>query len=181
MKEKIMPALILTIVCAVVCGLLAVVNALTRDKIVQAEADKVQRSLVSVFGEGSYAPLDMHYDGVAQVYAGKGLTIYDITVDGYSKNGIRALVGIDENGAVAAVGIVSCGETAGVGTKITAPDYLAKFAGVSDESGYPDMISGATFSSKGIRAAVTLALACSRSQQQPEKMPDNSGGGVQNG
>ena len=163
MKEKILPSLVLTIVCAVVCGLLAVVNALTRDKIVQAEADKVQRSLVSVFGEGSYAPLDMHYDGVAQVYAGNGLTIYDITVDGYSKNGIRALVGIDENGAVKAVGIVSCGETAGVGTKITAPDYLAKFAGVSDESGYPDMISGATFSSKGIRRAVTLALECSRS------------------
>ena len=163
MKEKILPALVLTIVCAVVCGLLAVVNALTRDKIVQAEADKVQRSLVSVFGEGNYQPLDMYYEGVSQVYDGNGLTIYDITVDGYSKNGIRALIGIDDQGEVAAVGIVSCGETAGVGTKVAAPDYLAKFRGAKDESGYPDMISGATFSSKGIRRAVTLALECSRS------------------
>lgn len=162
MKEKILPSLVLTIVCAVVCGLLAVVNSLTRDKIVQAESDKVQRSLVSVFGEGSYQPLDRRYDGVTQVFSGNGLTIYDITVDGYSKGGIRALVGIDESGTVSGVGIVSCGETAGVGTKITAPDYLAGFRGAADESGYPDMISGATFSSKGIRAAVTLAIECSK-------------------
>ena len=167
MKERIMPSLVLTIVCAVVCGLLAVVNALTRDKIAQAETDKVQRSLVSVFGEGSYTPQDVQYDGVEQVYlSDQGITVYDITTDGYSKGGIRALIGIDRNGAVSAVGIVSCGETAGVGTKITAPEYLAEFCGASDADGFPDAISGATFSSKGIRAAVELALECSRGGAQ---------------
>lgn len=167
MKERILPSLVLTVVCAVVCGLLAVVNVLTRDKIVQAEADKVQRSLVSVFGEGSYQPLDMRYEGVSQVFiSDKGTTIYDITVDGYSKDGIRALIGIDETGAVSAVGIVSCAETAGVGTKITDPGYLNGFSGAADESAYPDMISGATFSSKGLRQAVTIALTCSKGGAQ---------------
>ncbi len=161
MKEKLYPTLILTLVCAVVCGLLAVVNAATQDKIVQAEADKVQKSLVSVFGEGQYTPLDAQFEGVTAVYrSDKGLTIYDITADGYAKGGIRALVGIDGEGKIAAVGIVSCQETAGVGTKITAPDYLAKFGGVQTAEDCPDAISGATFSSKGLRSAVTLALEC---------------------
>ncbi len=165
MKEKIFPSLVLTIVCAVVCGLLAAVQALTRDKIVQAESDKVQRSLTSVFGEGQYTPLDVQYAGISQVYeSDSGLTIYDITADGYSKGGIRVLVGID-GGSVAAVGIVSCGETAGVGTKITDSGYLSQFAQAADESGYPDIISGATFSSKGLRSAVTLALECSKGGQ----------------
>ena len=167
MKEKLLPSLVLTLVCAIVCGLLAAVHALTRDKIVQAESDKVQNSLTSVFGRGTYTPLNVQYDGVSQVYSnGAGLTIYDITADGYSKGGIRALIGIDENGTVAAVGIVSCEETAGVGTKITDPAYLDGFTGAAGADGYPDMISGATFSSRGIRAAVTLALECSKGGTQ---------------
>ena len=63
MKEKIFPSLVLTIVCAVVCGLLAAVQALTRDKIVQAESDKVQRSLTSVFGRCSIPRLTCSMQG----------------------------------------------------------------------------------------------------------------------
>lgn len=165
MKEKLLPSVVLTLVCAIVCGLLAVVNFLTRDKIARAEEDKIRNGLVSVFGERQFEPLDMSFEGVNQVYRSEDMLIFDIVTDGYSKGGIHALIGIDEASCVAAVGIVSCGETAGVGTKITAPDYLDKFNGAADESGYPDMISGATFSSKGLRNAVTLALDCSRSRE----------------
>lgn len=163
MKEKLLPSAVVTLVCAVVCGLLAVVNAATHDKIVQAESDKVQQSLTAVFGEGTYTPLDTQYEDVSQVFSSdKGLTIYDITADGYAKGGIRALIGITGDGCVAAVGIVSCTETAGVGTKITAPDYLAQFVGAADADDCPDAISGATFSSGGLRGAVDLALECSK-------------------
>ena len=122
MKEKLLPSAVLTIVCAVVCGLLAAANAATHDKIVQAEADKVQKSLVRCFGEGTYTPLETAFEGVTAVYESTdGLQIYDITADGYSKGGIRALIGIAQDGSIAGIGIVSCGETAGVGTKITDP------------------------------------------------------------
>ena len=120
-KENILPGVVLTLVCAIVCGLLAVVNALTYDKIAEAEANKVQKSLVAVFGEDTYTETGASFEGVTAVYSSSGgLTIYDITADGYSKGGIRALIGIDADGAIAGVGIVSCGETAGVGTKIKA-------------------------------------------------------------
>lgn len=165
-KENILPGVVLTLVCAIVCGLLAVVNALTYDKIAEAEANKVQKSLVAVFGEDTYTETEASFEGVTAVYSSSsGLTIYDITADGYSKGGIRALIGIGEDGAVAGVGIVSCGETAGVGTKITAADYLARFTGAKDQSGYPDIISRATFSSNGLRRAVDLALQCEKEGQ----------------
>jgi electron transport complex protein RnfG len=158
MKEKIIPSLVLTIVCAIVCGLLAVVNLVTKDKIAQAEIDKVQKSLVSVFGEDTYTQIDAQPEGVTAVYTSQsGLTIFDITADGYSKGGIRALIGFHEDGTIANVGIVSCGETAGVGTKIQDNSYLTQYAGAADSTDYPDLISGATFSSTGLRNAVELA------------------------
>ena len=143
-KENILPGVVLTLVCAIVCGLLAVVNALTYDKIAEAEANKVQKSLVAVFGEDTYTETGASFEGVTAVYSSSGgLTIYDITADGYSKGGIRALIGIDADGAIAGVGIVSCGETAGVGTKITAADidgwdslmHITLISAVEDEFG----------------------------------------------
>ena len=161
MKHIILPPIVLTVVCAAVCGLLAAVNAATSDKIAQAEINKVQKSLVTVFGEGTYTEQPQSFEGVTAVYrSDSGLTIYDITADGYAKGGIRALVGINADGSIGAVGIVSCGETAGVGTKVTEKDYLAQFAGAKDASGYPDIISKATFSSNGLRSAVQLAQDC---------------------
>lgn len=158
MKKTLLPSLVLMLVCAAVCGLLAGADLLTRDKIAQEENDKVQKSLTAVFGQDSYTQLPDTVEGVTAIYRSSTDTvIFDITVDGYAKGGIRTLVGISPDGSVAAVGIVSCGETAGVGTKITEPGYLAEFAGAADASGYPDLISHATFSSDGLRNAVQLA------------------------
>lgn len=168
MKEKIMPSVVVTLVCAIVCGLLAAVNAATADRIVQAEADKVQRSLAAVFGEDTYTQaetsveyLTSDYSRVTAIYQNsRNYTIYDVTADGYAKGGIRVLVGIAEDGSVAGVGFVSCGETAGIGTRVTEDSYLAGFSGATGLPDYPDMISGATFSSRGLRDAVQLAQAC---------------------
>ncbi len=161
--KHVIPPLVLTLVCAVVCGLLAVVNAVTEDKIAQAEIDKLQNSLISVFGEGTYTQLDADFDGVTAVYSSEdGITIFDITTDGYAAGGIRALIGIAGDGTVANVGIVSCAETPGVGTKILENGYAAGYAGAALSgdavSGGPDLISGATKSSNGLRNAVALAL-----------------------
>lgn len=158
MKKKLMPSLILTLVSAVVCGLLAAANLLTRDKIAQAEADKVQKSLTDVFGEDTYTQLPDTMEGVTAIYQNSsGITIFDITADGYAKSSIRTLVGINPDGSIADVGIVSCKETAGIGTRILEPDYLTGFSGAADITEYPDLISHATFSSTGLRNAVSLA------------------------
>ncbi len=157
--QKILPSLVLMLVCAVVCGLLAAANAVTKDKIVQAEAEKVQKSLTAVFGEDTYTEIENTAENVTAVYENsKGMLIFDITADGYAKGGIRALIGVNPDGTITSVGIVSLSETPGLGTKINDPAYLSKYAGVSDPANAPDAISGATYSSKGLKNAVSTAL-----------------------
>ena len=117
--KSFMPPLVLMIVCIVVSGLLAFASDLTAPKIEQAQKDKLNKSLNEVFGEADYNVLDSEYDGVTQVITDdKGRAIFDITVDGYSKGGIQALIGIDSNGHVCGISIVSISETAGLGTKV---------------------------------------------------------------
>ncbi len=169
--KKLLPSLVLTLVCAVVCGLLAVVNAVTKDKIAQAETDKLQNSLTAVFGEGTYTTLEQSFEGVTAVYQSEdGIIIFDITVDGYSSGGIRALVGVASDGTVAGTGIVSCSETPGLGTQIQENGYAAGYTGASlsgtDVTGGPDLISGATKSSTGLKNAVVLALTTYSQMQE---------------
>ena len=160
MMQKILPTAVLTLVCAVVCALLALAHMVTRDRIEAAEIEKVQKSLASVFGEKTYTALDTVPEGVTAVYrSSDGLTIYDITADGYARGGLRVLTGLSPDGRIAGVGIVSCGETAGIGTSVTEESYLSCFTGAADEAAYPDAISGATFSSGGLHRAVALAQA----------------------
>ena len=85
-----------------------------------------------------------------------------VTADGYNKGGIQAVVGIDKEGAVTGITFVSVTETPGLGTKVqTNPELLAdnltglKSAGEVDSC---DGITGATFSSKGLKNAVKCAL-----------------------
>ncbi len=158
--EKILPSLVLMCVCAVVCGLLALANMATADKIEQAQAEKVQASLISAFGEDTYTTIDIEEtDGINAVYeSSDGIMIFDITTSGYSKNGINVLIGVDTDGSISGIGIVSLSETAGLGTKINDSTFLAKYVGIDDITNAPDGITGATYSSNGLKTAVELAL-----------------------
>lgn len=165
--QKIIPSLVLMLVCAVVCGLLAAANAVTKDKIAQAEAEKVQKSLTAVFGEDTYTELENTAEDITAVYENsKGMLIFDVTADGYAKGGIRALIGINPDGTVASVGIVSLSETPGLGTKINDPAYLSKYTGIVGVKEAPDAISGATYSSKGLKRAVDTALMAFAQQKE---------------
>ena len=155
------------LVCAAVCGLLAAANSVTKDKIAQAEAEKVQKSLTAVFGEDTYTELENTAEDITAVYENsKGMLIFDVTADGYAKGGIRALIGINPDGTVASVGIVSLSETPGLGTKINDPAYLSKYTGIVGVKEAPDAISGATYSSKGLKRAVDTALTAFAQQKE---------------
>ena len=94
-------------------------------------------------------------------------TVIQVCTDGYSKDGINVLVGIDENGRLSGIEFVSLGETPGLGSKTTLPDHTNKFQGVSgaitmDKAGegtYIAPVTGASYSSKAVFNAVAAALA----------------------
>lgn len=158
--KKFAPPLVLMTVCIIVSGLLAFANHLTKPKIEAAQEEKLNTALTDVFGKAEYKALDLEFDGVTQIITDdKGRAVFDITVDGYSKNGIQALVGIDKNGEICGIGIVSISETAGLGTRVNDEKYLGKYVGLSTPDFSDDtIISGATYSSKGMRKAVKTAL-----------------------
>lgn len=155
------PPLVLSVICIAVSGLLAFANQLTAPRIAKAQEEKLSKSLVEVFGEADYKTLDKSFENVNQVITDENnRAVFDITVDGYSKDGIEALIGIDSDGKVCGIGIVSLKETTGIGTRIQANDYIEKFIGL-DNDDFPDdtIISGATYSSKGMRNAVSIAVS----------------------
>lgn len=160
MREKIMPPLVLTLICVIISGLLVLANAATKDKIAQAQQDKLNTSLEALFGEGQYTPLeDLHYDGVTQVIrSAKNEVIFEITVDGYSTDGLQLLIGIDPEGKLAGISFVSIGETPGLGTKVQDDSFLRQFMGISSSDFTITPVTGATYSSNGMKHAVTIAM-----------------------
>ena len=83
----------------------------------------------------------------------------EIVADGYSKGGIDVLIGFDESGTVCGIEFVALGETPGLGSKVRDEEWFRnQFIGVSEDSYSFDAISGATFSSKGLKRAVDTAL-----------------------
>lgn len=158
--KSVTPPLVLALVCVAVSGLLAFANQLTAPRIAQAQEEKLSKSLVEVFGEADYKTIDKSFENVNQVITDQNnRAVFDITVDGYSKDGIQALIGIDGDGKICGIGIVSLKETTGIGTRIEANDYIGKFIGLYNAD-FPDdtIISGATYSSKGMRNAVSIAM-----------------------
>ncbi|MBQ8906385.1 MAG: FMN-binding protein [Ruminococcus sp.] len=159
MREKIVPPLVLLLICICVSGLLVLANAATKDKIRAAQEEKLKQSLVDVFGEADYQTLEQTYEGVTQVIRDdKNRVIFDITVDGYAKDGLQLLIGIDESGAVCGISIVSIGETPGLGTKVQGDAFLEQFNGINSAAFTVDTITGATYSSNGMKKAVETVM-----------------------
>lgn len=160
MMKNFMPPLVLMTVCIIVSGLLAFANDLTLPKIEKAQQEKLQTSLNEVFGEADYKVSELSFDGITQIITDdKKRAIFDITVDGYAKDGIQTLIGIDESGEICGISIVSIAETAGLGTKVQNKAYLSNYIGLSSPEFSSDtIITGATYSSKGMQKAVSIAL-----------------------
>jgi electron transport complex protein RnfG len=173
MKEKIMPPLVLTVICIVVCGLLVLAYNATYVDNTGVLTDDMREGCVDIFGEGDYAilldetaetktPVTFDTEGVDSIITDSDneRCIIEITQDGYSTGGLHILVGINSDGEVEGISFLSIGETPGLGTKVQDESFLSKFKGFtadSDENTI-DNVTAATYSSKGMKAAVRKAV-----------------------
>lgn len=162
MKCKIMPSLVLTIICAVAAVLLVFSYELTKDRIAEQKQIRFNKSVTALFGETEATLINDNFgEDLVQAIAvtSDGKTAIQVAADGYSKGGINVLIGIDENGTVSGIDFVSLGETPGLGTKIRDnEDFRQQFYGASAPDVQIDTISNATFSSNGLKKAVDTAL-----------------------
>lgn len=162
MKEKILPTIVLTIICTAAALLLTLAHEVTKDSIAMQKELKFGRTVEQLFGQCEIKMLDDNFgcDEIKNIaVTTDGRTAVEIVADGYSKGGIDILVGIDESGAVSGIEFVALGETPGLGSKVRDEEaFRGQFIGASDDSYGFDAISGATYSSKGMKRAVDTAL-----------------------
>lgn len=168
-RSMIMPPLVLMLICVICCGLLAIANHITKDKIAAAEADAIQTSLQQLPDAGTFTeitdftPADNEKATATALYVDENeQAAVLITADGYNKGGLQVVIGVDHDGTVTGVAFVSISETPGLGTKVQSnPELLLdNLIGLSDPAAVDevDSISGATYSSQGLIAAVSCAL-----------------------
>lgn len=159
MRDSIKAPLVLMLISAGICGLLALANDLTDEKIQETEAKALQESLTAAFGEGEYTALSQQYEGINQVIRDtKDRLIFDITATGYETDGQHLLVGIAADGTVCGISVVTISDSPTQAARVQEEAFLSQFVGQSDPAFSYDAVAGATKSSEGIRSAVTLAL-----------------------
>lgn len=173
MKDKLMPPIILTLICVIVSGLLVLAYNVTYVDNTGVMTDQLKKSSEEIFGKSDYEIMTKEdsegkktvitYGKVINVIKDKNnadRVIFEVKTDGYAKDGIDVLVGLDKDGKVQGVSVVALGETPGLGTKVSDKDFLKKFKDKksADEINEVDGISGATYSSKGVKNAIKEAL-----------------------
>ena len=160
--SKIIPSVVLTIICIVSSILLVFAHDVTKENIDKQKEQKFSSSVEALFGktDSTLVEGDFSDDIEAIAVTPDGKTAIQVTADGYSKGGINILVGIDENGSISGIEFVSLGETPGLGSKVRdIPTFREQFYGKKDASEVQlDAVSGATFSSRGMESAVKKAL-----------------------
>lgn len=173
MKEKIMPPFVLTVICIVICFLLVLAYNATYVDNTGVLTDDMAAGCEEIFGEGNYeilldqsqqekTPLTFDVEGVNSVIVDKEneKCIVEITEDGYSKGGLHILIGINSLGQADGIYFLSIGETPGLGTKVQNQEFLDNFKGFdaqTDENSI-DNVTGASYSSKGMKSAVKKAV-----------------------
>lgn len=168
------PIIVLVLICAIMSGLLALTNSITKPIIDEAEKEANRAARLEVLpaaaGQGDTADADPFEevtvdglpDSITGVYKADGVGYtFSITTQGYGgKNTLKMAVGIDMDGKITGVKVLSHSETAGLGSKITTDaNFYGQFPGL-DAAGAAgaDTISGATFSSKYYKAAIADAF-----------------------
>ncbi len=147
--------LILGLICTVASASLAVVNSLTKSRIMaQAQAEE-EASLKSVITEGvRFEPVKSKDEIIYYKAYDKGGNFLAVAFKsqgkGYSST-IETMAGMTRDGTLTAIKVVSQNETPGLGARIAEPEFTARFMNKNtQEVASVEAITGATISSKAV-------------------------------
>ncbi|MBQ2581208.1 MAG: FMN-binding protein [Ruminococcus sp.] len=173
MKSKVMPPLVLTLICIIVCGLLVIAHDAAIKDNTGVLTDEMKKGCTGIFGEGEYEMLtkktdkgtepvtfgDKHLNSVIVDKQNKNC-LMEITCDGYAKDGLHLLIGIGDDGKIKGMHFLSIGETPGLGAKVAQKEYTDNYTGLSveDDIENVDNLTAATYSSKGLKKACEQAI-----------------------
>ena len=156
-KSKLMPVIVLSLICLCAALLLSAIN-MVADPIIKANQEqKAQDALLEIMPEGkSFDKIDTSGlpSEVSGAYkAANGGYVFQMTVTGY-KSGLIIMCGIDGEGKITGAKCIESGET--LGAEVT---LGAQYAGKTSDN-YADVaaISGATLTCNGYKQAIKAAF-----------------------
>jgi len=168
---------VLMAITAIVAGLLGFIHAQTKPIIDQHETEKRQVALEAIFPQADqfvdakeqtsneFAYSDANVDSVYLVYEDNEIIGYCVNVHaiGYSSTPIEMIVGSDLLNKVTAIQVVNHSETPGIGETVISSneEFFNQFEGLSrpiEFSNQVTAVSGATFTSDGIKNGINAAL-----------------------
>ena len=169
-KSVLAPAAVLFAICVVVAAALAGTNALTRDRIAQAAAQKAEESRMVVLpGAESFEEKDGHYAGMA---GGQAVGyVFETESKGYGGT-VKVMTGISTEGEITGVVVLSHSETPGLGANAEKESFREQFkqpaanlaGGLSvikfqaPQKGEIQAMTGATITSTAVTNAVNSAI-----------------------
>lgn len=160
-KEFIIPAAVLTIICVVVSAALVMTYDVTKpviEAVKAAESDKARAVVLS--GGDKFEEQKVSVADVTEAYkAGNGAGyVFTTKSKGYGGD-IYVMVGIKSDGTIDTVKLMDNNETPGLGSQVGEPAYTDRYKGkTGNDVDTVDAISGATVSSYAFRYGVQLAF-----------------------
>lgn len=165
-KEKIVPTIVLTVICLVSALLLGVINMVTKDVILKAEIEAANKAMQEVLPSAtSFHELDIQGKNLPKevVKANKadnGGYVFQIEVAGY-KPGIVIMCGVTADGKIASIKTIKTSETWGLESRLDGEYNDGDINSINQkiEGVAIDMTSKATsLSSKAYKTALKAAL-----------------------
>ena len=178
MNKILKLAVILFLICAIVAGVLGVVNEMTKDRILEINTQKTIQAFAVVLPASSYSEVEFDktayptVDNVNKADGGEGYVVQE-TFSG-AQGMITMVVGVDKDFKCSGISIIEHSETSGLGANAASSseigqNFRAQFIGedeniaLSKAGGNIDALAGATITSRSVTAAVANAILVAKS------------------
>ena len=160
-RTYVMPLLVLTLICLVVSGALAIMETITSPVITSAAAERAQEAMnAKIPAADEFVPIEL--DGFAgipstirEVYGTSNDVgyIFIAAISGFSGD-ITVICGIDNEGRIISSSTLSHTETKGIGTILEMESFLGPFKGLDSQLEGIDTVTGATISTRAYIDAI---------------------------
>ena len=173
MKKILQLVVSLTVIAAVCAGVLATVNAVTKDRIAEIREQLAEKAAREVMGDGVADVAKSKLADGETLYAGadaSGKTVaYALkgrSTQGYGGD-VVLMVGLSPAMKIVTYRKLEASETPGLGSKLSSPEFMAQFKGmdasgdlrVKKDGGAIEAITSATITSRAVCGAINDARA----------------------
>ena len=169
MNKILKLTIVLFLVCAIVAGVLGVVNELTKDTIAEQQRIKTERAYAAVLASDGYTEVAFDkaafpsIDAISECTNGAGHVVMTTFTGAQGK--ITMAVGVDTDYKCTGISIISHSETSGLGAIAASSSergeqFRDSFIGQGDGITVDDIdaLTGATITSKAVADAVANAI-----------------------